>query len=210
MYKLTCDYCFEDLFFDEIKDRPAICTNCNSPLSHVEITNAEDDSTNEDKQQILQIPDGIVLTYQKTNQTIDIPHNEIIILGRQNTGMEVFGDIPQISREHCKIELFNNQYVVTDLNSMNGTYLGSSRRNCLKHKKLVINENDLLHLGRETFVVMVKYRNADGDEASQLQAAEEEEIIERFKCKACGKIQEINLLICDNCGSYGQIEPLDE
>lgn len=45
---------------------------------------------------------------------------------------------------------------------------------------------------------------SDSDPDDELQ----EEIL-KFKCKACGKIHDMNLAICDSCGSYGQIEPLD-
>ncbi len=78
----------------------------------------------------------------------------------------------------------------------------------MKYKKQAIQENDLLHLGRETFVVMIKYKNHDT--TGTTIADEEEEFLDKFKCKACGNVQDMNLLICDKCGSYGQIEPLDE
>lgn len=210
MYKITCDYCFEDHFFNTLENRPGNCSNCNSPIGHlVPVETSENDHTENDGI-TLRVPDGFILTYQKTNATIDIPHGEIIILGRQNAGNEVLANIPQISREHCKIEYFNGKYLLTDLNSLNGTFLGSSRRDCRKHMKQAIQDHDVIYLGRESFTVVIKYRASEEDEASH-PANQEEIVIEaRFKCRGCGKIHDMNLLICDNCGSYGQIELLEE
>lgn len=206
MHKITCDYCSEDHIFEDIKDRPDTCTNCNSPMGHLPMTDLLEESDNQKPK----VADGMILTFEKTGESINIPHQEIIILGRQNTGSKLFSGIPQISREHCKIEFFNKQYLVTDLGSLNGTYLGTSRRDCLKYKKQALKENDLLHLGRETLMVTLKYRHADENEMTEPPKEEDEIITSRFKCKGCGKIHDMNLLMCDECGSYGEIEALDQ
>jgi len=210
MKKIICDYCFEDHFFDEEKDRPEICKNCNTPLGHVKIIDAMDsDDQNFSVLENFALTNGIVLTYQKTGDLIEIPHNEIIILGRENTGKEVFENIPHISREHCKIEFINGHYLVTDLNSMNGTFIGPSRRDCLKHKNQELKNNEVLYLGREPFMVAI-FNEAMGKQDYTSAAEIDEELGSlRYKCKGCGKVHDMNLIICDECGSYGQIEPLE-
>jgi hypothetical protein len=209
MYKITCDYCFEEQTFKTLNDQPEFCSNCNTQISHitpVEVTDAPDT----DDVEKTGIPNGFNLTYEKTGQTIEIKHNEIIILGRQNTAKELLENIPQVSREHCKIEFFDGRYLVTDLNSLNGTFLGLSKRDCLKHTKQELNDGDLLFLGREPFKVQFSY--SDSRSSQDLNAAAEENELPavKFKCKACGKIHDMNLMICDNCGSYGQIELLED
>jgi len=212
MKKLICDYCFEDHFFDEEKDRPEICKNCNTPLQHIKTIDAT--TTDGDPHfsvfENFGLSKGIVLTYQKTGDLIEIPHNEIIILGRENTGKEVLENIPHISREHCKIEFINGHYLVTDLNSMNGTFIGPSRRDCLKHKGQELKNNDLLYLGREPFLATIFNDASSNEDLIALTDVDDELPSLRYKCKGCGKVHDMNLIICDECGSYGQIEPLDE
>lgn len=197
MKKITCDYCFEDHFFKYDEDRPESCKNCHSPLGHL-VPEGEKEPQKDFT--------GIRLKYRKTGEEVIIPHSEIVILGRHNTGKEVLEKIPQISREHCKIEFLDGKYKITDLNSLNGTFLGSTRRDCLKYPNQEIRERDVLFLGREEFEVRVRIP----EEVLSASASEETEGDEmlKFKCRACGKIHDMNLAICDSCGSYGQIEPL--
>ncbi len=204
MKKITCDYCFEDVFFEDNTQRPASCNNCHSPLDHLKAVDPYDES---EEKKMDENFTGIRLKYNKTSDTIDLPHNEILILGRQNAGKEVFGKIPQISREHCKIEFLDGKYKVTDLNSLNGTYLGINKRDCRKKKYQELKDGDFLYLGKEQFRVFVHL-------PEDLEINKEKDVMEeletkRYKCKACGKIHDLNLAICDACGSYGQVEPLD-
>jgi len=208
MYKITCDYCFEENLFENPNKAPDFCTNCNTALGHlVPVEIADENSSGSNR---LRIPDGFRLTYEKTGASIEIAHNDIIVLGRHSTGKEILGNIPQVSREHCKIEFFGSQYLVTDLNSLNGTFLGAARRDCLKHMKQELNDGDVLFLGREPFSIKFHYSEGLSDEILNETVAEEELHTMKFKCKACGRIHDMNLMICDNCGSYGQIELLED
>jgi len=210
MFKITCDYCFEDNFFSDPENRPVYCENCNSQIDHLEVMDSEVQFSLEEESEKKKVLDGLVLTYQKTDQKIDIPHNEIIVLGRQNAGKEAFAQIPQISREHCKIEYLDNAYLITDLNSLNGTFLGIKRRDCRKYMQQKIQDADVIYLGKEPFQVRLKYKSVDQRD-HDLEVQMEEEIKQmRFKCRACGKIHTMNLIICDSCGSYGQIEALEQ
>lgn len=47
-------------------------------------------------------------------------------LGRRETN-EIFLNDPNISRVHAQIELFQGEYILTDLGSLNGTYLNGKR-----------------------------------------------------------------------------------
>ncbi len=207
MYKINCDYCFESYFFEKLDEKPADCKNCNSPLDHIEpeLVDAESPEVVLDDQDIV-----LRFTYQKTGERISIPFSDTIVLGRQSAGKSVFEKIPQISREHCKIEFIHGQYRVTDLNSLNGTFVGSSRRDCLKHQKEVLTDNSVLYLGREPFLVSINLDAANTKITKNLSAAADDFDALRFKCKACGKVHAMNLMICDECGSYGQIEPLTD
>lgn len=209
MYKITCDYCFEDNTFTDPDSRPVVCANCNSPIDHLEVM---DESETFDLELEINKPkslNGLILTYEKTRENINIDHNEIIILGRQATGKEILQKIPQISREHCKIEFVNDNYVLTDLNSLNGTFIGLNRRDCNKHQMEKIKNNDIIYLGREAFLVQLKYKTIEASENTDTLQPDEEIKTMRFKCRACGKIHSLNLLICDGCGSYGQLEPIE-
>jgi hypothetical protein len=208
MYKITCDYCFEANYFDDPANQPEFCSNCNSPLGHLTPEEISDIELAAEKS--MKIPNGFTLTYEKTGETIEVSHNEIIILGRQNIGKDILEKIPQISREHCKIEFYDNRYLVTDLNSLNGTYLGITKRDCLKHTKQELNDGEVLFLGREPFKIRLNYLKETKQNFPSHKNNENDLPAVKFKCKACGKIHDMNLMICDNCGSYGQIERIDE
>jgi len=210
MYKITCDYCFEDNFFSELEMRPVVCANCNSPVNHLEIKDLDEIPNLEIEGQNKKQLDGLTLISEKTKALIEIPHSEITVLGRQNVGGEVFADIPQISREHCKIEYLDGNYVLTDLDSLNGTFIGQAKRDCRKRIQVKIKDNDVIYLGKEAFIVRLKYRTLKDDEAILMHEIHDELKIRKFKCRACGKIHNLNLIICDACGSYGQVEALDD
>lgn len=209
MYKITCDYCFEDNTFVDPAAPPLVCVNCNTPIGHLEIRTENETVDLEKELNKPRILNGFTLVYEKTGEKIELDHSDIIILGRMSKGKELLNKIPQISREHCKIEFMNSNYVLTDLNSMNGTFIGINRRDCRKHQMVKIRDNDVIYLGREPFVVQLKYKTLSADEPLLSDLEEEEIKILHFKCRACGKIHNMNLLICDNCGSYGQLEALD-
>lgn len=202
-YRIICDYCTEEHYFTEAGKRPSHCSRCHSPLEHLEMEQVEDD----DVQLLL---NGLDLVYVSSGEKIELEHSEIIILGRQASGGDVLGKIPQISREHCKIEYHGGQYLLTDLNSLNGTYYGSSHRDCRKHQQVPLQDGNLLCLGREKFRIHLKYRKADQSEV--LASSDDAEIIPElvYKCRACGKIHSMNLSICDECGTYGQLEPIEK
>jgi predicted component of type VI protein secretion system len=63
-------------------------------------------------------------------------------LGRRETN-EVFLDDPNISRVHAQIELLQDEYILTDLGSLNGTYLNGKRI-----RRARLNSGDQIKLGK--------------------------------------------------------------
>lgn len=79
--------------------------------------------------------------------------NEITI-GR-GIAADVQVNVDDISSEHAKIEVLNNKYYISDLNSTNGTYLNSESVN----GRSEFSEKDFIALGVSVLVRLVK--NAD-------------------------------------------------
>ena len=63
-------------------------------------------------------------------------------LGRRETN-EVFLDDPNISRVHAQIELLQDEYILTDLGSLNGTYVNGKRIHRAR-----LNSGDQIKLGK--------------------------------------------------------------
>lgn len=63
-------------------------------------------------------------------------------LGRRETN-EVFLDDPNISRVHAQIELVQDEYILTDLGSLNGTYVNGKRIHRTR-----LNSGDQIKLGK--------------------------------------------------------------
>jgi pSer/pThr/pTyr-binding forkhead associated (FHA) protein len=98
---------------------------------------------------------GLKLIYQKTSDEIQLKTEPKIILGRQNFGSKVLSKIKQVSRAHCSIEFADNQFIVKDLGSTNGTFtgLGDDKVNCLEPQ--ILKDKDFLVLGQEVFLVQL-------------------------------------------------------
>jgi len=213
MYKITCAYCGEEITFVKESEKPDTCPNCLSLLGSTPVDTSLENATITEVES--RNPNGLTLIYQKTNEEISIPHCNEIVLGRESYGHEVLGKVPQISRRHCKIEFIDGQYRVTDLGSLNGTYVGLSKTDCKMYPQQPLNDSDLLFLGREPFLVKLHYEETcDAEEASAADEAHEPaETIARkkkvYRCLACGMHYESKTEICENCGSYDQWEEVD-
>ncbi len=77
-------------------------------------------------------------------ETVPVPRAELVIKSGESEGMkirlgkgvstlgrretnEIFLNDPNISRVHAQIEFFQGEYILTDLGSLNGTYLNGKR-----------------------------------------------------------------------------------
>jgi pSer/pThr/pTyr-binding forkhead associated (FHA) protein len=203
--EIICDYCGNRIQITDPDDIPADCPNCNSPLEY-------------DRQTSSQTPvhehlSGFTLTYLKTNEAIAIKHDNVLILGREAVGRELFEKVGYISREHCKIEVINNQYCVTDLGSTNGTYAGSSRIDCFRHPRQILQNGEPLTLGRETFRVTLHttartaVEEVEPDEVSIVEEVQTEEEASPqstgYECQGChAYVSEEREFVCPKCGSY--------
>jgi pSer/pThr/pTyr-binding forkhead associated (FHA) protein len=92
----------------------------------------------------------------------------------------------------------NNQFVVTDLHSLNGTYLGIEKIDCKTNPKQTVKDNDLIFLGREPFIIKLVF-SVSINENSFIQ---ENDDIVKYKCKKCDFISIDNSKICSGCNSY--------
>lgn len=218
MYKIVCDYCGEEIIFEEVSQKPETCPNCNSFLDQLEpqkMSEPADSTTENQIDKIGQQPcTGITLIYQKTGKKVRIDQTKVI-LGREGFGADVLSEIPQISRSHCVIELIDNQYRVTDLDSFNGTYVGISKIDCNLNPKQVLNDSDLVFLGREPFLVKLHLKAKTSERSAETTISEEkveskEKKTRRFRCLVCAKEYDAKEEICDGCGSYGPWEVIEE
>ena len=219
MYKINCSYCGEESIFENLSDRPKSCTNCLQPLeelevqqiSESEIVQSETQKTEEEKQST-----GLTLICQKTNEKINIEHVEKVILGRESFGSEVL-KVPQISGIHCLIEFTDNQYKITDLDSRNGTFAGISKIDCKKNPQQILNNGDLVFLGREPFLIQINFQpevteKEDGSSISEEESTTRPEPgknkIVVFRCLNCGNEYDTKEEICKGCGLSGQWEEI--
>jgi len=225
MYKIICDYCDQELLFEKISDKPEICDNCNTALTHIEPEKlSEEESTESNAKE--QKADhrmclGLTLIYQKTGEKISIVQTKTI-LGREGVGSDVLGQVPQISRSHCLIEYKDDQYSITDLDSLNGTFLGASKVNCKENPSQKIQNDDFLFLGREPFLIQLHYENSSqtctGTDQPFYEMGEEtksnpgdESVKFRkivYRCKVCGtdyeKKEEIQNAVCRKCSTFNE------
>ena len=214
MYQIICDYCGEKIKFPELNQKTISCSNCNSSLEHLAVQEISAQQDSIDKKEESH-GNGLILIYQKTGQQISISNFEKVILGRENFGSEVLGKIPQISRAHCCIELRDNQYIINDLGSMHGTYIGINKTDCKINPNQNINDNDLIFLGREPF--LVKFITPPASEQVKYEIKEEVQLDEtkakkiiKYRCKSCGTEFDEKLDICPKCGTYGEIEVIEK
>lgn len=212
MYKVRCEYCKEDLILGDMNDKPAICSHCNTPLEGCRVVAMVDVRPGDDLMSD-QIPEGLRLVYQTTGEKIIISHALETILGREQVGAEVFGKIPQISREHCKIEFIDNQYLVTDLNSINGTFTGISKNDCRVNPRQVLDDNSLLYLGREPFLINITHKSYNSTQPGHITTVPMNKAVESeprknqiHKCMSCGKEVLEKVDVCPHCQTFGTIE----
>lgn len=94
----------------------------------------KDDDGREDATGLLSDPSDIqpphiaaVLFRLNTNCSYGVPENNVVILGRDPSKVDIALDNPTVGRIHTKVTSINGKLLVEDLNSSNGTYLGDAR-----------------------------------------------------------------------------------
>ncbi len=206
MYKIICDFCGTENRFATINKPPSECSNqaCQNSLKNLEVVQVnieENKQKNEENKKLI----GLKLIYQKTSEEIVIKTNAKIIIGRESFGKEVLVKIKQISRSHCSVEFKENNYVVFDLDSTNGTFIGigTERISCTTEQTL--KDKDFLVLGQEVFLVQLiredKFINAENTSMSEIMETEEpKEIL----CAECSYVLESIPCTCPDCGTWNE------
>ena len=222
MYKIVCDYCGEEIIFEEASQKPETCPNCNSFFDKIKPQKVFESTESRTEDQIKnteqQLCTGLTLVYQKTGDIIHVDQTKAT-LGREAFGADVLGDIAQISRKHCVVEFIDNQYKVTDLGSFNGTFAGTLKINCRENPQQVLNNNDLIFLGQEPFLVQLHFEDQPSMAAGDVSTRHDDKIIDDtqpdqrrsviYRCKNCGKDYKYKKDICEECGTFSEWEEIE-
>lgn len=200
--KMACDYCGTTIVFDGTEPKPNTCNNCNSFIDHLRPVPVA-----ETVKSVEAAPDaefqGLELVCQKTGAIIKISHAMHTVLGRESTGKEILSSVPQISRKHAQIDFENGQYIITDLGSTNGTFVGVMKIDCKTHPKQVLSDGELVYLGKEPFLVRLIKKDKPEEKPMGV-----EKTPTQYKCTSCGKEYPERIEICQQCGSYGSLNPV--
>ena len=74
-------------------------------------------------------------------QTYKIPRDQHSIFGRTQDNTIILA-YPNVSRHHSKVYCLNDEYIIEDLDSTNGTYI-----NAVNIAKCVLHPNDIIQIG---------------------------------------------------------------
>ncbi|MCF8356723.1 MAG: FHA domain-containing protein [Melioribacteraceae bacterium] len=205
-YKVVCEYCNEDIFFEDIDKKPSTCPHCGDFVENLKIIELSVKENEADEE----IHDGLILVCQNTEIELHLNHDNEIIIARENFDEKIPGKkyISGFqSGGHCKIEFEEKQYNITDLNSTNGTYIGIERVDCKAYPKQIINDGDILYLGREPFLIKIDTISLLNSKKSDSDILEKEEsVIKKFRCKNCNFIVDERVEICPNCEIFRKKE----
>ena len=158
MNSIQCTYCDGEIRSLENGSFPEECPHCLTPLPSEEKSKAAAGEV------------SLQLICQKTGGVIQGEPAGDTILGREKTGREILGNVAQVSRAHCRIRRVESGFVVTDLGSTNGTFLGPEKIDCAKNPEQPLRNNDLLYLGREPFLIKLSEAGSGSGASSPRQA----------------------------------------
>lgn len=209
MLKLICPNCKAENKFHNRNSIPSECTFCWEPIPEgIEIVGEEDNK------EII----GLTIIYQITQQGLNIPASDKVILGRGNYGANVFSQIlfngePVISRKHCSIEFKDGNFYLLDEGSLNGTFYGVNKISC-KGSPHIIEDKRIFYLGKEAFIAQINFK----DEIQNQGLAEtakglETKTIKLFRCndQNCSGFETSEPFdVCPVCGAYRNIIPVYE
>jgi pSer/pThr/pTyr-binding forkhead associated (FHA) protein len=197
MYQIICPTCLKPSLFKAIENKPVECSFCfttfydSTPFNEV---------NTESKGKL----SGLKLVYQQNSESIFVSGNTCII-GRENIGAALLSGIlnngnPVISRRHCSVTFTDGKYWLKDEGSRNGTYYGVSKIDCSGPAQ-VIEDNSIIYLGREAFLVQFQYEETKTS-GSQQTAVDPKETNKphKFRCnEGCGFESDTYLEICPKC-----------
>jgi hypothetical protein len=201
--EIICEYCGHKIQVTNPRELPKDCPNCNSPLENIHIQEAtcSEQSTG---------LDGLTFTSLETRKDVRFNHADEIVVGREALRPSAIANIEFISGKHCRIEVVDNQYCVTDLGSRNGTFVGTGRIDCGRNPRQVLHDGDILTLGREAFRVKIHCATtAESVEIAadaivpdqQVETAPPE--LTRHECQNChGYVSDEKEFVCPKCGTF--------
>lgn len=103
----------------------------------------------------------LFLIKNDTQESIEI-HNNTTTIGREASNEIVLAS-SYISKYHCKLTKKENQWLISDLQSTNGTFLNSERLT----RTTILRNNDVIMFGSADFTYNVKIEN--NDETSEIK-----------------------------------------
>lgn len=96
--------------------------------------------------------DSITLVQLNTGKSFEIPGHKETIIGRSKTSDIIISN-PIMGRAHAKIVKEGEDFVIVDLNSRNGTYVGDNK--LPSGGKAVLRDGEYITFGNEMFQVKV-------------------------------------------------------
>lgn len=152
----VCDICGEQVEISSSQQAPESCPVCFNPWSPMRSTK----QNAEEKCETTIAPSALIITCQKSGKSIRVKPESTVVLGRDAFGAEIFTQ-PQISRKHCSISWCDSVgFLVSDLGSTHGTYLGVHRTDCHQNPKQVLEDGEILYLARELYTIRVEQKPA--------------------------------------------------
>lgn len=209
MLKVICPNCNAENKFQNRNSIPHECTFCWEPIPDGIEINGE-----EDNREI----NGLTIIYQITQQRLEIPATEKVILGRDGYGAKVFSKIlfngkPVISRAHCSIEFKDGNFFLLDEGSLNGTFYGVNKLSC-KGTPQIIEENGIFYMGEEAFIAQINFKDEiQNDDLDRTVKDVEKKTIKLYRCndQNCSGYESSELFdVCPVCGAYKNIIPVYE
>jgi len=208
MLKILCPNCNKENFFESRSTVPSECSFCFDSFSS-SITLTE---TKEDEREII----GLSITYQITQQRLEISTLHKTILGRENFGANIFSKIlfngkAVVSRKHCSIEFREGNFYLLDEGSLNGTFYGVNKLSC-KNFPQVIENKSIFYIGEEAFLAEINYRELKEEVSlNSIEVNQEEKrMIKLYRCRGCGSSFENFSDECPNCEKYNTLIPIYE
>jgi hypothetical protein len=122
----------------------------------------EVDETGKVKQAEVQVTEGRLKAIPEDNELcvvisdssgMEIKHQiktSECIIGR-GEGSDIIINDPETSRKHCAIDIYENKFVIRDLESTNGTYINDTRI-----KEDLLKEGDRIRIGNTLLTFVVK------------------------------------------------------
>jgi pSer/pThr/pTyr-binding forkhead associated (FHA) protein len=197
MYRIICPGCSNPNNFEIIQNRPLECSFCFTTLSN-ELSLEE--IKDENKGKLI----GLKLICQNTSEVLTIEGDSGII-GREHVGAKLLSNITVnqkqvISRKHCSLYRVADNYYLKDEGSTNGTFYGINKTDCSKDAQ-VIEDNNIIFLGREIFLIQFIYEESQLNENSNKPTTIEPTAKPiKFRCnEGCGYESLAPFEICPKC-----------